>query len=78
MRKIRKILRLDLEKLVKMTIFGAKWPSLDRFWAKKGKLRFFERKIYWPYFQDPKLSFYEKNQKDPMTGYGKIGQNDNF
>ena len=32
---------MDLEKLAKNTTFGPKWPFLDCFSAKEGKMRFF-------------------------------------
>ena len=44
MRKFRKISWLELEKLVKMAVFGPKWPFLDRFWPKMVKTRFFRQK----------------------------------
>ena len=43
MRKIRKILWPDLEKLVKIDVFGPKWPFLDCFLAKMAKTRFFRQ-----------------------------------
>ena len=41
MGKSSKILETDLEKLIKMAVFGPKYQFLDRFWAKMAKTIFF-------------------------------------
>ena len=41
---MRKILRPDLEKLIKMTVFGPKWANFDCSGAKIGQTRFFWEK----------------------------------
>ena len=45
MAKTSKNLWTDLKKLVKMTIFGPKWPFLDPFWPKTAKTRFFRQNL---------------------------------
>ena len=46
MAKISKILWTDLEKLVKMAVFGPKWPFLDRFWPKMAILTNFSKSVH--------------------------------
>ena len=70
-----------MDKLAEITITWPTWPILDRFWAKMANTRFFQKsenvtheaatlckkveKSY-KFFK----TFYEKNQKNPMTGFG--------
>ena len=63
----------DLEKMVKMSVFGPKWPFLDRFWPKMAEKRFFRQKAKMSLFNvfiEPGL--HEKNQNKP-TMPGSLG-----
>ena len=77
--KIRQILWLDLEKLVKIDIF------FDRFWVKKGKLRFFGKILFWPFSLRPTTEFlWEKSERSHdwiwrnWSKWTFLGQNGHF
>ena len=60
-----------------MAVFGQKWPNFGQKRAKKPNFRFFPMNFRY-FFKDQKVSFYGKNQQNPMNGFGEIGKNGCF
>ena len=61
---------------------GRFWAKMAKFWSKKGqkvKFQIFPEEFFFRhFFKDQKVSFYGKNQQNPMNGFGEIGQNHRF
>ena len=57
---------MDLEKLIKMIVFGPKWANFDSFEAKMGQTGFFVKKRKC-HFRT--LQLCARNQNKPMNGF---------
>ena len=68
----RSEIRISNNKQLKYASYEKNWAKIaifELFLGQKGEIQIFWEEHFQPFFLRPKMSFYEKNQKDPMTGF---------